>query len=518
MVGKVRLVELSEEVCMATPAYQRIADDIRRRIATGELASGDRLPTANELAKQWGVSGAVVTQALGVLKAEGLLTSAPARGTFVLPPRKLLTWVLSDFENRRADTYSADAWALAIEKQGMRPGSDVAVRRIQATGQIAGWLEITEGETVIVRDRVRYADGQPYMLSTSYFPKWVAAGTRLEEPGDQSAPGGLLAEVGHPQARVRDLVSAPVASGDQARSLNIPQGSNVWSVVRIGYGADGRPVRAMHTIAPADMWQLEFGQAVAPRETPSPFLARDYPADPYPGARPGVSFAEMDGAGWVLRPSADTSGWVVDAGRSEMVDVDAWLAERGAAPMDQRMPVLAYGSNASPGKLEWLRETCGLLGPAVVVAAEVEGIAAVWCAGRRVRDDQRPAVLASMPGVTELHAVWFATPEQRAVLDHVEGRGERYRLAWVHAPVTLPNGARLEWVLAYTARPEVIGQDVEEHLNRSPLLVNGQMVRVTDMPQDEIRTAAGTSADTDGLDVIEVIGEPCWEDLQAPST
>lgn len=503
---------------MAAPAYQRIADDIRRRVASGELSPGDRLPTAAELAKQWGVSGAVITQALGTLKAEGLLASAPARGTFVLAPRKLLTWILSDFENRRADTYSADAWALAIERQGMTPSSTVTVRRVQATSDVAQWLELPEGETVIVRDRTRNADNQPYMLSTSYFPKWVAAGTRMEEPGDQSAPGGLLTEAGHPQVRVRDIVMAPVATGEQSRSLQVPQGSNVWSVVRIGYGADGRPVRAMHTVAPVDIWQLEFAQLVAPSQTQSPFLSRDYPADPYPGARPGTSFAELDGAGWVLSPTTDEpSGWSVDTGRSVATDLDEWLAERGAAPMAERLPVLAYGSNESPGKLGWMRDTLGLEGPAVVLVADVEGVAAVWCAGKRERDGQRPAVLAAMPDTTEQHAVWFATPEQRAILDQVEGRGERYRLGWVHAPITLADGTRYEQVLAYSARPEVIGHDVAEHLNRSPLLIDGQMVRVADMRQDEARLATGVSADSDGLEVTEVSGEPSWADIRAVS-
>src|SRR5699024_6685143 len=500
---------------MATPAYQRIADDIRRRIATGELATGDRLHTASEIAKQWNVSGAVVTQALGVLKTEGLLASAPARGTYVLPQRKLLTWVLSDFENQRADTYSADAWALAIQNQDMEPSSTVTERRVQASTDITNWLEIDAGETVIARDRVRYADGQPYMLSTSYFPKWVAAGTRLEEPGDQSAPGGLLTEVNHPQVRARDIITAPAASGDQVRSLYLPQGSRVWSIVRIGYGADGRPVRAMHTTAPIDLWSLEFSQAVLPQKAPSPFLSRDYPPDPYPGSRPGVSFVELDGAGWALSPDPEShSGWSVDTGQSALTDLDKWLAAHDATPMSERLPVLAYGSNECPGKIPWMRDTLGLSGPAVVALADVQGLAAVWSAGERARDRQRPAVLAAMEGVAEQHAVWFVTPAQRAVLDEVEGRGGRYRLGWVHAPVTLANGEHLEWVLAYTARPEVIGRGVDAHLNRSPLLVDGRMVRVADMGQDEVRSTEGTSGDSDGLEVIEPSAEePSWNDL-----
>lgn len=458
------------------------------------------------------MSGAVVTQALGTLKAEGLLESHPAQGTFVRTPRKLLTWALSEFESHRGDTYTADAWALAVEQQGLEPRTEVTVRRVKATAEIANWLDLAEGDTVIVRERVRYADDLPYMIGASYFPAWVAAGTRLEEPGDQSAPGGLLVEAGHPQLQVTDTVAAPVASGEEARTLGIPERSKVWCVLRIGSDEHGRPVGAMRTVAPLELWQLEFAHTVATPDVPSPFLSRDYPGVPYPGARPGVSFTELDGAGWTLDPSAEApSGWSVVAGRTGTVDLDAWLARQGAAPVAERLPVLAYGSNASPGKIDWIRGNFGLTGPVIALEAEVEGAAAVWTGGTREHDGERPAVLAAAQG-SETHSVWLATPDQRAVLDQVEGRGERYRLAWVHAPVTLQDGTHHEWVLAYTARPEVIGRDVPQIHNRSPLLIDGQPVRVTDASQAEARALVGQLAGTDGLDTIEVSGEPSLKD------
>jgi DNA-binding GntR family transcriptional regulator len=495
------------------PAYQRIADDIRRKIRTGEFEAGMQLPIAVQLAKQWRVSGAVVTQALGVLKAEGLLASASARGTFVQSPRKLLTWALSEFESHRDDSYTADAWAIAVENQGLKPSSTVTVRRIKATPEIKEWLELTETEKVIVRDRMCYADNQPYMISSSYFPKWVAEGTRLEEPGDQSAPGGLLVEVGHPQVQVRDIITAPVASGDETRRLVIPEGSKVWSVVRIGYGIDGRPVRVMQTIAPLDVWQLEFAYSVRSHEVPSPFLCSDYSRGPYPGSRPGVSFVEFDGAAWVVRPSTESrSGWLVTGSSVSSADLDIWLSARMAPPLGDRLPLLAYGSNASPGKIDWLREQ-GLAGPSIVVEADVENVTAVWSGGVRARDDQRPAVLTAAQGVTERHAVWFVTPEQRKIFDQIEGRGERYRLVWLHAPVRLANGERLDWVLAYVARPEVMGHEVPIHLNRSPLLVDGEPVRISAVPQAQARQLTGELAKSDGLDVVEVKAEPSGSDL-----
>jgi DNA-binding GntR family transcriptional regulator len=54
-----------------TADYQRIANDIRTRIASGELRPGDRLPSIAELKRQYGVSAQPVKTALLVLQTEG---------------------------------------------------------------------------------------------------------------------------------------------------------------------------------------------------------------------------------------------------------------------------------------------------------------------------------------------------------------------------------------------------------------------------------------------------------------
>lgn len=224
-----------------------------------------------------------------------------------------------------------------------------------------------------------------------------------------------------------------------------------------------------------------------------------------------MSFVELDGLGWVLRPGA-ADGWVVEDG-DRTAGLDSWLAQRRAAAVDERLPLLAYGSNACPGKLAWLRDVRALRGPAVVLEADVAEVAAVWAAGVRYRDEQRPAVLARAPGAVERHAVWLVTPDQLDVLDLVEGRGTRYRLVWVHAPTTLTNGQHVDWVLAYVAQAEAIGRDVPIKFNRSPLLVDGKPVRVSDVDQASALILTGTPAESDGLEVIAVRDAPSWTDL-----
>ncbi|HKN99181.1 MAG TPA: gamma-glutamylcyclotransferase [Pseudonocardiaceae bacterium] len=221
------------------------------------------------------------------------------------------------------------------------------------------------------------------------------------------------------------------------------------------------------------------------------FVDSDFPENPYPGARPDRSFAHEAGLGWPMAPAGP--GWNVD-GRT----ADEWLAERDAAPLAGRVPVLAYGSNANPSKITWLRSAYGLSGPVVVLRVRCTGLAAVWATHLRIRDGQRPATLMAEPGRVEWHAVWLATPDQVRVLDQCEGRGVRYRLVRLDCgTVTTEGGTDLTGVLAYTAAGE----------QRAPLLVDGRAVRCADVPQAAALRLSGTPG-PDGLTVREITGSP----------
>ena len=235
------------------------------------------------------------------------------------------------------------------------------------------------------------------------------------------------------------------------------------------------------------------------------FADEQYPALPYPGARPPCSFVHSDATGFPLRADHSAlSGWRL-GGR----DVDDWLADRDAAPLAERVALLCYGSNACPSKLTWLRDKLGLPGPAVLLRAGCTGLAAVWAAGLRVVDDQRPATLAAMPGASEYHAVWLATPGQLQVLDRCEGRGNRYRLAYMTTgEVRLEDGALVEAPLAYVANE----RSDSARTVRYPLLVDGRPVRCASVPQAAAAVLTGEPAAGDGLALSVVEGTPSPQD------
>ncbi|MER0448383.1 TetR/AcrR family transcriptional regulator C-terminal domain-containing protein [Streptomyces sp. Edi4] len=67
----------------ADPPYLSIAAGIRRRIASGELAPGDRVPSTRAIVRESGVAMATATKALAVLAREGAVRAVPGVGTVV---------------------------------------------------------------------------------------------------------------------------------------------------------------------------------------------------------------------------------------------------------------------------------------------------------------------------------------------------------------------------------------------------------------------------------------------------
>jgi DNA-binding transcriptional MocR family regulator len=65
------------------PIYRQLAEAIVERIASGELAAGDRLPPQREMARVLRINLTTVTRAFSMLQQRGLVESRPGRGSVV---------------------------------------------------------------------------------------------------------------------------------------------------------------------------------------------------------------------------------------------------------------------------------------------------------------------------------------------------------------------------------------------------------------------------------------------------
>jgi DNA-binding FadR family transcriptional regulator len=70
-------------------AAEAVRDQLLDRLQNGTLSVGDKLPSENELARSFGVSRPVVREAIGTLRAWGIVASKNGSGSFItaLEPR-----------------------------------------------------------------------------------------------------------------------------------------------------------------------------------------------------------------------------------------------------------------------------------------------------------------------------------------------------------------------------------------------------------------------------------------------
>lgn len=66
-----------------SPPYRRIAAEIAGRIAGGELAPGDRVPSTRAITQEWGVAMATATKVIAALREQGLVETVQGSGTVV---------------------------------------------------------------------------------------------------------------------------------------------------------------------------------------------------------------------------------------------------------------------------------------------------------------------------------------------------------------------------------------------------------------------------------------------------
>ena len=99
------------------PIGKQIVDAVRMKIATGELKTGDQLPSVRGLAQQLTINPNTVAKAYAELTTEGWLESRQGMGLYVAAPRQRL----SDLERERRLDDAIDRFVHDVIPLGFPP-------------------------------------------------------------------------------------------------------------------------------------------------------------------------------------------------------------------------------------------------------------------------------------------------------------------------------------------------------------------------------------------------------------
>lgn len=231
----------------AAPMYDQLRQLIIEGISRDGLQPGDPLPGEHRLCERYGISRTVVRQALAQLEHEGLVERVKGKGTFVSRPRTAESLV-----HTLVGLYDD------VERRGGHVHSDV-LRHEQALAddEIAAALEVAPGTPVVVLERLRHVDGEPWSLSTTWMPEDVG-GVTLGVDLSEASLYRVLAESGIVATSGVRSAEATVATHEQAQHLGVSAGSALLRLRSVSRGADGIPIEYFVAHHRGDRSRFEF--------------------------------------------------------------------------------------------------------------------------------------------------------------------------------------------------------------------------------------------------------------------
>lgn len=229
------------------PPYLQIARQIREQIESGQLAVGEPIPSARQIAVSWGVALATATKVQAHLRSEGLIESVPGVGSIVTAKK----------EAGGGRSYLKATSATGLIYAGTKEARILAADLVEASPEIAAALGLDPGASVVRRERVTLADGEPRAMSVS----WLSGDAAERAPKlleTERIPRGTFAyladTLGVAVTTGREQISATAADEAQARVLKVSPGSPVL-LTRTWYVTDaGMVIEYEEGVSPEGQW------------------------------------------------------------------------------------------------------------------------------------------------------------------------------------------------------------------------------------------------------------------------
>lgn len=142
------------------PLYIQVENYLLNQIERDGLEPGDPVPSENQLTKELDISRMTARQAINNLVLKGILVRKRGLGTFVNDPNP---------ERIEMPLNKLRGFSQRSHQTGKQPVNKVLrFETTSASSEIAGLLQIDEGDDVYYMERLRCLDDDPVVLEQSY--------------------------------------------------------------------------------------------------------------------------------------------------------------------------------------------------------------------------------------------------------------------------------------------------------------------------------------------------------------
>lgn len=229
------------------PIYQQLDDIFSAKIASGEWAPGQRIPSENELYRHFALSRMTVRGALNKLTADGVLHRVPGKGTFVAQDK--IDAVSPAYRGIREQ----------LEVLGYAISTDlVSMERAPAPTRVRDRLGLTEDDDVFAIVRLRSVDGRPLSVHRSFVPAVLAPTLdELDVVGEQLCVV-LEDAFGLRMRDVNETLEAVAVAEADAGLLGLRRGDPALHLTDVISDRVGKPFEYSTIVFRGDRMRLQF--------------------------------------------------------------------------------------------------------------------------------------------------------------------------------------------------------------------------------------------------------------------
>lgn len=216
----------------AIPYYYQLQQCLEAKISLGQWEAGQKLPGEKKLGDHFGVSRTVIRQALNELASNSLIETQKGKGSFVSAPKH--AWQL--MQSLSGFNENAIACGQAIQTEVLE------LKLVPASGEVAESLQLAAGEPVTMLKRLRFVDGEPIVVVTTYIPEKICPDLVDEDFTDASLYEMLATKHNLAIAEGVRTIESVTATSDLSQLLQVKEGAALSLLKSIGWLADGTPL------------------------------------------------------------------------------------------------------------------------------------------------------------------------------------------------------------------------------------------------------------------------------------
>jgi len=231
------------------PLWQQLVAVLRDAIETGTLAPDQALPSEADLIDRYGVSRTVVREALAELVRRGQIYKIRAKGSFVSPPRRDLSFIGSNAGS--SEDLSGTGRTVVTHVLSLDEG--------EADEHEAPALRVPEGTPVLRMRRLRTVDGTPWLLVRTTLPRDRFAGLLKANLENRSLYDHLRRTYGVSPAGADRWLKAVIPSAEEAALLELSPGTPALDIESVAWDDDGQPFEYYHALHRSDESRFYVG-------------------------------------------------------------------------------------------------------------------------------------------------------------------------------------------------------------------------------------------------------------------